>query len=490
MFPMLHSAPKIVKRGLAGIALAAVGVLGILYVQELAKIDPFARLKQSASGLDDRIGIRLENVRMRHYKGSKLMTNAVIDRVDITRDRSRFDLYGVHDGVYRGEKAEVLFSSKEGEWNDVRRVLEVKAGSHIKSKDFDLEVPDFKYTAAYQRLHVPGTIKGKLGDGVAQGSNLLYNLRDRSYSVKSVRWSGELALNLQDTGDPKPTKWDITGSDMDAKGGKQIFLNGVADSGDTIIKAPHIERDVKTDVVTATGRVYYYSVKANMVCDKVVIYRKEKRAILTGTVEMLVKAKGEQGKVLAVELPPFKPIVPDAIVANRPKPDKADDQKKQEDQVRSSENLRKYPIKVFAQRIEYWYGEGNRKADITGTPQARQELPEGGWRHVWAHHARYDGQAETLRLFSDPASQEVQMKNSIGDDLMAKEWFEVSTVENNEDMKGKGIHGSIFGDPEKEPDLPTRPATNPPPTKGTAVKPVKKTSGGGLSGPIGRLGRS
>src|ERR1019366_3974108 len=77
---------------------------------------------------------------------------------------------------------------------------------------------------------------------------------------------------------------------------------------------------------------------------------------------------------------------------------------------------RRSPVRIGADRIVYWYKKGERHADITGSPQAQQELPEGRWRMAWSNHAKYDGEKETLTLISSPGLHDTRMKNSIGDD--------------------------------------------------------------------------
>ena len=57
-------------------------------------------------------------------------------------------------------------------------------------------------------------------------------------------------------------------------------------------------------MLTATGRVTYFSGKTDMIADQAVIYRKEKRAVFTGHVDMLVKAKKDQDQ------PPKKEDIP------------------------------------------------------------------------------------------------------------------------------------------------------------------------------------
>ena len=57
--------------------------------------------------------------------------------------------------------------------------------------------------------------------------------------------------------------------------GMDVWTDASATDGEVLVKAPHLERVRKTDVLTATGKVYYFGEKANLICEKAVIYRKE-----------------------------------------------------------------------------------------------------------------------------------------------------------------------------------------------------------------------
>jgi hypothetical protein len=209
-----------------------------------------------------------------------------------------------------------------------------------------------------------------------------------------------------------------------------------------------------------------------------VIYRREKRAVLTGHVHMLVKPK-DQEKLDLSELRPFTPMVPDSIAAKRPAAPPSQESQQQKDlqeELRSSKTLRKYPLHLSADRIEYWYRKGNRHAVITGSPQAMQELPDADhWRRAWAYKALYNGETEKLDLQSAPGKRDARMKNSLGDDLTAK-WFQVSTKENDEEYEGDEVYGDVAptGDEDldtvkgKKPATPTnKPPANPPRTSPT-----------------------
>lgn len=110
-------------------------------------------------------------------------------------------------------------------------------------------------------------------------------------------------------------------------------------------------------------------------------------------------------------------------------------------------------------------------------PQATQMLSGDRWRRVWATTALYDGEGDSMTLKRGEKS-EVQMKNSLGEDLMATS-FKFSTQENNDDYEGKGLHGRVMGESSEDN---AGNGSNPPPTvdktpplKGEIGKPSGKT---------------
>jgi hypothetical protein len=152
---------------------------------------------------------------------------------------------------------------------------------------------------------------------------------------------------------------------------------------------------------------------------------------------MLVKPKDKQEEpAKETELTPLPPAVPDSISATRPPAPDDDVTKKKEDEIRSMKNLRSYPLVVLAPKIEYWYKKGERRTIISGSPQARQDMPENGWRYVWSDHANYDGEKESLSLFSAPGKQDVILKNSVGDELYGESGV-LSTKEDDDSYSFK-----------------------------------------------------
>lgn len=422
------------------------------WVLALARLDPFASFRNPSSGpFGGGIGLRMENVSIKHYSRGDLVGTCTVGRIDLHKNRQVADLYLVRNGTYTSKNGEFKYESDRAQYDSGNQRLNVLSGAKIRNKDMDIVADAFEYNQKTNLLYVPGSIKGKLFDGKVTGKSLTYSLKDNSYRLGPVNWVGTVTLSEQETGD-KP----ITKKDMDFKAKRSYSKDDIvymeeakAQDGEVILLASKIEQDRKTDIVTATGKVRYFSAKTNMTCDKVIVYRKEKRAVLTGNVQMVLKPK-ELQRVEAVEIAPYQPVVPEEISKTRPPapPGKSDRQKELDDEVRSGKTLRKYPITILATNIEYWYGKGNRHAIMSGSPQALQDLQEGRWRYVWTNKMFYDGENEKMRLESTPGTTDTLLKNSRGDIVNAK-WISFSTVEETNDFEGEDTSGTFATDDEE-----------------------------------------
>lgn len=476
-----------------GIALLTYGTL------RLAKLDAFANLKAGPEA--QKLAFTLSKVKVTHYHwdGSeeRLVTRVFVDRVDVLKDQQNFQLFGVRDGIYRGEidpntgkPTEVKFTAQTAQWNAPRKRLEVTSGAHIVNADFDLRVPKFQFDAFRSRLTVPGRIEGKLGGGDIKAVGFAYNTKTRNWEVGETKWHGPLSLLQEDGSKTSRELWQVNGKHLSSHNGIRTYTDGYAENtnGETIVTAKTVEQNPKTHVITCTGKVFYYSTKANMTCDKAVIYEDEKRAVLTGSVNMIIKPKNSQDKAKVEEIPPFQPMVPDAVAQARPPaPPPGEDQ----DPLQNSKSIRKYPASVLADKIEYWYKKGTRHALITGSPQAFQAFPEGRWRRIWTHDGYYDAEAETLKLNSDSGKHDTRLRDSIGNDLTASD-FIVSTKddENIEDYDGDDIAGKVYNDNQNQ-DSGT--GSKPPPGFERALNiprmPTPSSDfGGGPSGLHGQIG--
>jgi hypothetical protein len=258
------------------------------------------------------------------------------------------------------------------------------------------------------------------------------------------------------------------------KGDIQTLIDGEATDGEVLVRSPRIERNLRTDVITAFGPVEYYGLEANATCDRVVVYRNERRAVLTGNVQLLLKPENER-RLEPVPLQPFRPPVPDEIAKGRPLPPpggRSQQDKELDEALRNPETARRYPVVAYGDRVEYWYAEGQRRAIVTGSPQARQEMPGGRWRHVWAYRAVWNGQKNTILLESQKDRREVRVRNSLGDDLLAR-WFLASTREGDDSWEAEDIGGVVYPNEDDLPPEETRPPGNnlPPPNLRGPINP-------------------
>jgi lipopolysaccharide export system protein LptA len=285
-------------------------------------------------------------------------------------------------------------------------------------------------------------VQGTLAEGKVRAEGITVNTSTELVTGKKLTWEGEVEGVLQE-GQRKA--WSLGGDDFElSKDGKtQIYTKGHATDGEVIVRADRVEYTKETDVLVAKGNVKYFGVDANMLCDEATVYRKERRSVFAGTVRMVIKSEDDT-KVSEGDFPTIERITPESLKTN---PQGATQE--QVDALRNNDNVRKFPIKVISDKVEYWYKKGERRAVITGNPFARQDLPEG-WRNAWAIEAFYDGEKETLTMKSNPGKQDARMILSIGDDYSAID-FTMSTKEGDQSMKGTSVKANVYVDDDEVP---------------------------------------
>lgn len=468
------SKSDVVKR--SSFTLAGLGVVLVAgsYLQTVIRVDPFAQLKETSKSIDKNLGVRIEGIELKSFEKGKLMTEAKMDRLDIGQDRQQYELYGVREGVFYSKKGKLQFEAPRAQWNVPTHELQAPTGGTLKSKDFNLKVSDMVFKNNI--VNTLGSVAGKFykGDLNVKGG-VRFDVDKELVRTGPVKWKGPLAINFQDSDrqDPRTWQFDAPGGMHNKDGEKDVMVyeGGRAWDGELIVSAKVIEHNRKTDVITAIGDVRYISRKVNMDCDKAVIDRRIKKATMTGKVQMLFKPKDRQNEITSDEqVPPFRPIVPNEIARDRPpapgQKGQTPEQKKLIDQIRSSKNVRDYPALCYADQVEYWYKEGDRHAIITGSPQARQDLPEDGWRQIWAHKAYYNGENDRLKMESTESGWETRMVNSLGDDVQSR-WIEVSTKEDDDYFRGGPSKGTLvdYGDEVPRDKRPADGRTPPPPVK-------------------------
>ncbi len=440
---MSRSVRPWLKTGLLAVGAAGVLAMGWLSLGQILRADAFAKFKSSGEPYGAEIGVTMTDFKMKAYEKGRLAAEAEVDKVEVRRDRSIFEMSGVRDGMFIDKEGNKLgFDMKDATYHYFRGRMTSESGAHVKNDDFDLRSDKFLYQEAQNELQVDGGVRGTLAGGKVEAVTVNVNTATREISGKNLRWVGELEDAVQE-GQRK--QWDIVGETWrtSSDGKTQTYTKARATDGEVIVIADQVDYTKDTDILIAKGNVKYYGVDANLLCAEVTVYRKERRAMFTGTVRMVVKSEDDE-KVVEGEFPTIDRVTPESLKTN---PQGATQE--QVDKLRDTDNVRKYPIKVIAERIEYWYKKGERRAIITGAPFARQDLTEG-WRLGWAIDGYYDGEKETLTLKSGAGRQEVKFLYSIGDQYVATE-ITMSTKDGDKSVSGRDVRALMFTDDDEVP---------------------------------------
>ena len=476
---MNHSRIRPVRNVLVAVGAIAFLQWSFVELKTLSRINPFDQYRTSSDELDPRFVVSLEETEFRHYKGPLLQASANVGRLDVMNDEHTIDLHAVRDGMMVRDGRKYHFDATDANYMSASSLLTVRSNAHLSGSDFDLRSDNLTFDGNREILDVVSPVSGKFHGGDLVAATFHYVVPSGYFKATKITYNGpvDFDADLRQATQAKRTHWDFHCDNMEqSKTDKNVLLYSAGDAtdGEIIVSAPHFESNNKTDVLVATGGIKYFSAKSNVIADKITVFRKEKRAVLEGHVQMLVKPKKDEDAPPKVEvIPPFTPSVPESISTGRaPAPNTdLEAQKKQDETVRSAKNIHDYPMVVVCDRIEYFYEKGKRSANISGHPQARQELPEGAWRYIWASSAKYDGEAETMLLRnSAPNKKDVRLKNSIGDDIIAIE-ITVSTKDDDDYFKATKPEGVVYtlddDDPrEKKPTKGNDKKVPPPPLKG------------------------
>lgn len=436
---MSQSARSRAKGVFGALGVLLVLALGWLGMVNVLKADAFSKFRSGSQPIGVEVGVTLNDFEIKSYESGKLALDAHVDSMDVRRDRSQMRMVGVTGGRIYSKDGVFEFDGDEAVYHYYLKRLTSEARSHVKSDDIELTSHRFTYDKESHTLDVRGQVVGTVAGGRVQADDLVYDTVTKSTSATNVTWKGELS----DVVGQQKKVWEIHGASFTSEGDVNIYTDARATDGEVIVVAKKVEYNKSTDVLVATGDVNYWGVDANVTCLEATIFRKEKRAVMTGGVRMFLKS--EENKALKEEpIPELERTTPEAV--------KADPQgatKEQVDVLRSGDNLRKFPVKVVADAIEYWYKEGERRAIITGSPFARQDLEEG-WRFIWAHEGFYDGEEETLTLKSKEGMRGARMMLSIGDDYQAAD-VTISTKEGDKKYSGHDVRATVYLDEDETP---------------------------------------
>lgn len=448
-----------------------VGVIAAVYlgVNMIMRQDPMAAYRDSGEPRN-REGIVMKGFEIRTYQGEILQVAANVDKAIVQDDRTLVTLEGISDGRFITDDGDTFgFEVTKAVYGRVSKAFVVEDGVRITNENLDLKAEGFVYDHLTEQVQVKGPVEGIVNGGTLKAENVVIDLNAGELRTDSMAWVGTLELQ-----NGKLSTWKIDVGKFKYKDGIGTWTDARGQDNDMIISCKSMTYDKKNEIITAEGDVKYFGIDANVSCDKAVIERNIGRAILTSNtrVSMLVKPE-DQTTPRETEIPPLTPFVPDEIKGSRPEAPRTNTQ---ESPVRKTDNLRQYPTVIEAGKVDYYYKEGQRRATVTGSPWARQQLGATDWRTISCFSAQYDGEREKLTLKSKADNvRDVRMRNSVGDDLMAF-YLVVSTKKDDDEMEGEGVVGTLIYEEEQS-------------GGGSTTGGSGSTTGGGLptiNGPIGR----
>lgn len=417
--------------------------------------DALADLRYQQGKSDPEVQMQMEDVVLRHYDAGKLIHQAKVGKFTVTRDRRVTRATDVTEGkVLREGQPAFEYTATEANWDDYAKKLFATGTIRVMNKDLRFSTSELQFDEAADKVVLAKPIVGVIYGGSMKAASFEADLKTKAYRATNIVWQGQAKPEVVNR---PPRRWNVKATTFTALNEDQIeYMKPEATDGEIAVRAEKGSWDRKKDIFVATGGVRYFSREVNLIAEKVTIYRKERRAVLEGRVTMLIKPEDER-KLEIVELQPLRPIVPEEVLKTRPTAPKASERDRE---VRDLNNRRRYPVRVTASAIEYFYGDGNRRANISGSPQARQELDGGRWRQIWAHSAVWNGESDVLTLSSATGAKSVRFMTSLGDDLRARS-ATVSTKEGEERYSISEAEGEVYSDDEDDIPRPDPPVSGP-----------------------------
>ena len=413
-----------------GLGLAAVLSLPLAVggLRSLMSQDPFGYFgARWADPFGGDVGSVMTNVDAQVFEKGQKKASFSAKGVEIRRDKQQMTLSGLTEGkIFDNNKEQASFSAGRANYNAAKELMMIVGGAHVKGADFDIRAPEAKVDIANKRAVMPKGVEGRALSGAIRADKLELGLGSGKHRATNVEWRGKPSIE----GIPQGREVQFRAEDVEYTSDPNIVIykNAEAVDEDALMRAKVITYDGAKDIVTLEGGAEYYGSEVIVSAPKVVVHRKQKRAIANGGVYFLVKAEGEKGIPVA-EKQPAQPVLPKGLA-----------QPQDFEDLRNANNLRKYPIIVTSNAVEYFYQKGAKKAVMTGEPKAHQQLRAGVWREVTAPRAEFEEEKDVLNLFSTGDAKEVRMKNSAGDDFIALS-VRIGTVQGKETLSGKLMEG-------------------------------------------------
>lgn len=389
-------------------------IAAAVWVVELVRRqDPFAYLSLRESGLGA-VGIRLEKVEVTVRRGLQRIAHLQADRVELQRDRTRWWVYKVRAGqLYEEGKPFAQVSADFLEYNSPQQVVLISGSPQVHllrtpwqpSEPLSLELETLQWNLRARRIASLSPVHLRWKTGSAQVRQMVIDLAEQVLVLKSgeIRLKPDQKNADQERKETKEREVQMRYQRLKASEDRvELEVAEILD-GDTLMRADRViyEEPEKKKHLIATGRLKMLDPRAELTGEKLEAWLKEKRALLTGSVTLVVKPKEE--KEQAPEKATAEAGANQAAQGNaktkeaaQPKNGNQPAEKEEEEEELSPKTLRKYPVLVTCDQIEYFYKK--KQAVLTGHLKAVQQLKEGRTRVLTAERAEYDQKKEILTL--------------------------------------------------------------------------------------------
>lgn len=352
-------------------------------VHRLQQIDPFARFNPlyAQAGMGDTL-VRFTHIEVLARQLDQPLWRMQVMRADLSRDRQRWQLEGVQEAVLYAEgKPSWRLHARYATYEGASRYLQVFNAS-LSSDTITLQCDLVSWQDHTRQLRCAGRIRGTLRDGEFAASSLHYLGSEQRIVAEGVRLLVRTDLQLANllqtpatasNGAParNTRRVEITFRRLEEQQGKTRIGEGlVIRDGDTTITADRAEQDIEAQIIRAQGNLRVTDPRVDITADRLTIELKEKRALLEGNVQIVVKPKED---------------------TSAPPP---------AEESRSLRTEMRQPVQITCDRAENLYQK--KVITLSGNLKMVQLLKESGkTRTLTAQKAVYNSRTEQVQLVGE-----------------------------------------------------------------------------------------
>lgn len=395
------------------VALACIAVLA-WGVHRLQQIDPFARFHPlyAQAGMGN-VLVRFTGLEVRVRQLGRPLWQMRVRRADLLRDRQQWLLEGIQEAVlYDDGKPLWRLTAAQAAYEGASRFLQV-AEARLQGDPVRLYCSQATWRDQTRELRCLGIVRGTLRDGEFTAQEVRYLGGEGRLVAERVR------LTLRTTFDPvaflqgappadnagerqpRTRRVEVEFRRLQEQQGKTRIGEGLTiRDGDTLITADRAEQDIEAQVIRATGNLRVTDPRVELTAERLTIELKEKRALLEGNVQILVKPRSSE-----TNGPPTT------------------------EETRSLKTELREPVQITCDRAENLYQK--KVITLTGNLKMVQVLQESGkTRTLTAQKAVYNARTEQVQLVGevrgvDEKGQEITAPEIVVSVKEGDEWLRI-----------------------------------------------------------------